>query len=82
MGIAAAGAASLFPAYPAPAATSDAIRPFRIDVPEEALVDLRQRINATNWPERETVTDASRRAARDDARTRALLGDKTRLAQG
>src|SRR5208337_4175054 len=59
MGIAAAGAASLFPAYPAPAATSDEIRPFRVNFPEEALVDLRRRINATKWPERETVTDQS-----------------------
>jgi len=62
MGIAAAGAAGLFPAYPAPAATlatSDEIRPFRITVPEEALVDLRRRINATRWPDRETVVDES-----------------------
>ncbi len=59
MGIAAAGAASLFPAYPAPAATSDEIRPFRVNFPEEALVDLRRRINATKWPDRETVTDES-----------------------
>jgi hypothetical protein len=41
-GIAAASAASLFPAFPAPAATGDAIRPFRVNVPEEALVDLRR----------------------------------------
>src|SRR5438045_124948 len=34
-----------------------AIRPFRIDIPEEALVDLRRRIAATRWPERETVAD-------------------------
>jgi pimeloyl-ACP methyl ester carboxylesterase len=34
-----------------------AIRPFRIAVPEAALVDLRRRITATRWPERETVTD-------------------------
>jgi pimeloyl-ACP methyl ester carboxylesterase len=38
---------------------ADAIRPFCINVPDEALVDLRRRINATKWPERETVTDAS-----------------------
>jgi pimeloyl-ACP methyl ester carboxylesterase len=37
----------------------DAIRPFRINVPDEALVDLRRRIRATRWPERETVTDQS-----------------------
>ena len=36
-----------------------AIRPFRVDVPEAELTELRSRINATRWPERETVTDAS-----------------------
>jgi len=35
------------------------IRPFRFYVPEEALVDLRQRIAATRWPDQETVTDQS-----------------------
>jgi pimeloyl-ACP methyl ester carboxylesterase len=35
------------------------IRPFRIDIPEEALVEMRRRIAATNWPERETVVDSS-----------------------
>ena len=39
--------------------TRPAIRPFRIDVPEEQLVDLRGRIMATRWPERETVDDES-----------------------
>ena len=38
---------------------ADAIRPFRINVPEEALLDLRRRVVATRWPERETVTDQS-----------------------
>ena len=59
MAIAAAGAASLFPAHPAPAATSDAIRPFRVNVPEQDLVDLRRRVQATRWPDRETVSDQS-----------------------
>jgi pimeloyl-ACP methyl ester carboxylesterase len=36
-----------------------AIRPFHVDVPEAELTQLRERINATQWPERETVTDAS-----------------------
>src|SRR6202022_1259641 len=40
-------------------AEETAIRPFRIDVPDEALVDLRRRIAATRWPERETVADDS-----------------------
>ena len=34
--------------------TRTAVNPFRIDVPEEDLVDLRRRIAATRWPERET----------------------------
>jgi hypothetical protein len=35
------------------------IRPFRVNVPEAELTELRRRINATRFPERETVTDAS-----------------------
>jgi pimeloyl-ACP methyl ester carboxylesterase len=40
-------------------ASTGAIRPFRVDVPEQALVDLRQRIAATRWPDKETVADQS-----------------------
>ena len=39
--------------------THPAVRPFRIDVPEEDLVDLRRRIADTQWPEKETVADES-----------------------
>jgi pimeloyl-ACP methyl ester carboxylesterase len=35
------------------------IRPTHVDVPEEALADLRRRIASTNWPEKETVDDQS-----------------------
>ena len=35
------------------------IRTFRVAVPDEALGDLRRRIEATQWPERETVPDES-----------------------
>jgi len=35
------------------------IRPFHVNVPDAELTELRRRINATKWPERETVTDAS-----------------------
>lgn len=35
------------------------IRPFHIDIPEEALADLRRRISATQWPEQETVADTT-----------------------
>jgi pimeloyl-ACP methyl ester carboxylesterase len=37
----------------------NAIRPFQANVPEADLADLRKRISATKWPERETVTDAT-----------------------
>jgi pimeloyl-ACP methyl ester carboxylesterase len=40
-----------------PATDKDAIRPFRVNVPESELTELRRRINATKWPERETVMD-------------------------
>ncbi len=58
-GIALAGAAGLLPIRPGFAAGGDAIRPFRVDIPEAALTDLRRRLAATRWPDRETVTDES-----------------------
>ena len=60
---AAAGAASLLPAHATAAVdetkTGAAIRPFRVNIPEAELVELRRRINATIWPEQETVADES-----------------------
>jgi pimeloyl-ACP methyl ester carboxylesterase len=48
------------PSTPPPAANaSAAIRPFRVNFPDADLVDLRRRVVATRWPERETVTDQS-----------------------
>ena len=41
------------------AETASEIHPFRVDIPDEALDDLRRRIVATNWPEKETVADQS-----------------------
>jgi hypothetical protein len=35
------------------------IRPFRVEIPEEELVELRRRIAATRWPSRELVADRS-----------------------
>ncbi|HTF51259.1 MAG TPA: epoxide hydrolase [Pseudonocardia sp.] len=40
-------------------AGSTAVRPFTIDVPEADLEDLRARIAATRWPEKEPVADMS-----------------------
>src|SRR6266566_4351752 len=39
--------------------TSTAVRPFRINVPQKDLDDLRLRLAMTRWPKRETVTDDS-----------------------
>src|SRR5215472_11323185 len=53
-------AASRFLPTQAQAATAnDAIRPFKVSFPENELDDLRKRIKATRWPERETVSDDS-----------------------
>jgi pimeloyl-ACP methyl ester carboxylesterase len=41
------------------AATAVELRQFHIDIPEDALGDLRRRITATQWPEKETVPDDS-----------------------
>jgi pimeloyl-ACP methyl ester carboxylesterase len=40
-------------------AEADIIRPFTVEFPEAQLTELRRRVNATRWPDRETVTDNS-----------------------
>jgi hypothetical protein len=47
------------PAAPAAAAEDPTIRPFHVSVPEEDFAELRRRVQATRWPEKETVTDQS-----------------------
>jgi pimeloyl-ACP methyl ester carboxylesterase len=59
MGLAAASAAGFLPAFPSHAAASADIRPFRINFPDEALVDLRRRVSTTKWPSQETVKGPS-----------------------
>ncbi|MFL5574909.1 MAG: epoxide hydrolase family protein, partial [Gemmatimonadaceae bacterium] len=62
-----AGAAATDPGTSRPPATRDAaahtapaaIRPFRVHVPDAELADLRRRLAATRWPDRETVGDRS-----------------------
>jgi pimeloyl-ACP methyl ester carboxylesterase len=70
-GAAAAGAAGLLSAHPAPGqppkqgdgsmskGEESTIRPFQFKASDEALADLRRRIAATKWPSRELVTDAT-----------------------
>ena len=41
------------------ATASDAVHPFRVSFPDAELAELRRRISATRWPDRETVTDQS-----------------------
>src|SRR3954469_2622178 len=53
----AASVASLLPLRPAKAAASGAMRPFHVNVPQEDLLDLRRRLAATRWPDREIVAD-------------------------
>src|SRR3954464_11972539 len=55
----AAGALNVLSAGMAKSAEGDTIRPFRVNIPEEQLVDLRRRIAATRWPDQETVNDGS-----------------------
>jgi len=43
-------------------AAATAVRPFRVEVPDEELADLRRRISATLWPDPETVPDESQGA--------------------
>jgi pimeloyl-ACP methyl ester carboxylesterase len=59
MGAVAAGVSTLLPLQAASAAADTAIRAFRINVPEHDLVDLRRRLAATKWPEKEIVGDQS-----------------------
>ena len=56
---AAAAAVSLLPGRSVAAPDDNTIRPFKVSVPADAIADLRQRINTTRWPDRETVPDGS-----------------------
>ena len=42
-----------------PSAGADSIKPFRVQFPDEALADLKRRIVAMRWPDKELVTDQS-----------------------
>lgn len=44
---------------PCPSTGDTSIRPFHVEVPEDALADLHRRLTMTRWPDRETVADRS-----------------------
>ncbi|HKN21528.1 MAG TPA: epoxide hydrolase [Terracidiphilus sp.] len=56
---ASASEVSALPVNQSGAADGDSIRPFHISFPDSDLIDLRRRIVATRWPEKETVADWS-----------------------
>src|SRR6185295_18172062 len=57
--------------------TTDDLRPFHVSFPEAALTDLRRRVKATRWPERETVKDTTQgvQLATMQALARHWVGD-------
>ena len=65
------------------AADTTAIRPFRVNVPQAELADLRRRLAATRWPDKETVADQSQGVQLAKLQELvALLGHRLRLAEG
>src|ERR1700690_2241552 len=53
------GGAAATPAKSGAAADDTSIRPFHVSVPDAEVADLRRRVAATKWPERELVSDAT-----------------------
>ncbi|GBQ19148.1 putative hydrolase [Gluconacetobacter sacchari DSM 12717] len=58
-GMAAASALRAVPVAAQAGVKSEAIRPFRVDIPDDEIIGLRRRLAETRWPMRETVTDQS-----------------------
>ena len=44
------------------ASNSSSVRPYRVNIPQSALDDLRKRVQSTRWPDKETVNDQSQGA--------------------
>jgi pimeloyl-ACP methyl ester carboxylesterase len=58
--VAAAGVGGVLPgSLRAATVASHSVRPFAVHIPEADIAELRQRITATRWPDRETVEDRS-----------------------
>src|SRR5215471_8905371 len=57
--LSAQAATAAYPTVAAAADTRTAIRPFRVNVSDADLADLRHRLLATRWPDKETVADRS-----------------------
>ncbi len=59
VGVLSAGAAAWLPGEASAATGNETVRPFHVEFSGERLADLRERLIMTQWPERETVADAS-----------------------
>ena len=57
-------------------AEKNEIRPFHVHVPEAEIAELRRRIKATRWPERETVTDDSQGVQLPRFRRSPIIGQR------
>ena len=69
--------------HPRRAACDSSIRPFTYHASDEELADLKRRIAATRWPERETVDDGTQGVQLDtDAEARRILGEPTTTGGG
>ena len=62
LGVLAATASEAASPGPGAADSHEAIRPFRVNVPEADLAELKRRLLATRWPDKETVADESQGA--------------------
>jgi hypothetical protein len=60
-------------------ADAAAIRPFRIEIAQEEIDELRRRVRATRWPDPETVSDRSQGVQLAKLRPRRVLGRRLRL---
>jgi hypothetical protein len=78
MGIVVAGATNLPPTRLAAASKTEAIRPFKINIPKDQLVDLRRRLTLTRWPDRETVSNDLRAYSWPRCRSSLPTGAKWR----
>ena len=64
------------------AATDDkAIRPFKFNASKEALADMRKRIAATRWPDKETVTNASQDVQLATIQDSRAIGRRTTMEE-
>jgi hypothetical protein len=62
--------------------TANEIRPFRVDIADEALEDLRRRIAGVRWPTRELVADRSQGCSWPPCRPWPAIGPPTTTCAG